>query len=163
MSWKWIEDYEDLYKIYPDGNVESYYSKTPRMLKPRIDAYGYKYVRLYKNGERKLHKIHRLLAKHFIENPNPIDFLVVDHIDRNKLNNNLENLRWATISINCRNKKSTGKYMRGVSKTANGKRFKVQIRINGKSKYLGTFDTELEANEVYMKKYNKIMEDFNNL
>ena len=160
----WIKNYEDLYKIYPNGDVERYYKNgNIKILKHSIDGKGYKYVQLCKNGKKKNHKIHRLLAIYFIKNPNPIDFLVVDHIDRNPLNNNLENLRWTTQSINCRNSKNKGKYMKGVFKNENGKKFIAKIYIDGKQIYLGVFDTELEAHNCYMASYNKIIEDFNNL
>ena len=154
---KWIKDYEDLYKIYPNGNVESYHSKNPRILKPFISNKGYKQVQLYKNGEKKIFLIHRLLAIHFIENPN--DYLFVDHIDINPLNNSLDNLRWVTKSINTRNCKNRGKYLKGVYK--HGKKFVAQIYIDGKSKHLGTFDTELEAHNCYMLEYDKLMNEFN--
>ena len=157
---KWIEGYEDLYKIYENGEVEKYYKNgNTIILKPWIDIVGYKRVGLCKNGKRKNFRIHRLLALHFIDNPN--DYLFVDHIDINKLNNNLENLRWVTQSINNRNKNNQGEYLKGVYK--NDKKFVAQIRIDKKHIYLGIFETELEAHNCYMKEYNKIMEDFNNL
>ena len=156
---KWIEGYEDLYKIYPNGDVESYHSKNPKILKNIIDRGGYKKLGLSKNDKRKSYRIHRLLAIHFIENPN--DYPCVDHIDRDKQNNNLNNLRWTTTSINCRNIKNYGKYMKGVHK--NGKRFEAAITIDKKYKYLGYFDTELEAHQAYMVEYNKIIKDFTNL
>ena len=156
-DWKWIDGYEDMYKIYKNGYVESYKRKNPIILKTQNSNCGYKQVQLCKNGERKYFKIHRLLAIHFIENPN--DYSVVDHIDRDKQNNNLENLRWVTRSINCRNQKNKGKCMKGVYK--HGKKFVAQIRIDGKIKYLGRFDTELEAHNCYMIKYNKFMNEFN--
>ena len=156
-DWKWIDGYEDMYKIYKNGSVESYKKSKPIILKTQINKCGYIRVQLCKNGERKKFSIHRLLAIHFINNPN--GYLVVDHIDINKLNNSLENLRWVTQSMNTRNQKNTGKYMKGVAKK--NKKFEAHITIKGKYKYLGTFNTELEANQAYMKEYDEIMNEFN--
>jgi len=88
------------YLIYPSGKVYSKVSK--RYLKPTLGNRGYFNVNLYKDGKEKKHQIHRLLALHFIENPDNKAF--VDHIDQNKTNNKLNNLRWATDSENGQNR-----------------------------------------------------------
>jgi hypothetical protein len=98
-----INGYEN-YLIYPDGKVWSKASK--RYLSPSHNDGGYLYVVLYKDGIPKTHKIHRLLAEHYI--PNPDNKPCVDHINRDKKDNSIENLRWATDSENGQN--------RGVSK-----------------------------------------------
>ena len=54
------------------------------------------------NGKRKGELIHRLVALHFVDNPN--NYTEVDHLDRDKENNNAENLRWCTRSDNNSNK-----------------------------------------------------------
>lgn len=58
-----------------------------------------------KNGKniRHMYFIHRLIAELFVENPNPNEYNVVDHIDGNKLNNNPTNLRWTNQKGNCNN------------------------------------------------------------
>lgn len=64
---------------------------------------GYCYVNLKAiNGKWKHELVHRLVALHFVDNPE--GKTEVDHIDRDKTNNNAENLRWATRSENNRNK-----------------------------------------------------------
>tara|TARA_R110000824_G_scaffold398008_1_gene601407 strand:- start:673 stop:1149 length:477 start_codon:yes stop_codon:yes gene_type:complete len=153
-DWKWIEGYEGLYKIYQNGDVERYYKNGNTLIKKTgFDGGSYKFVCLSKNDKKKNHSIHRLLAIYFIDNPN--NNPCVDHIDRNNQNNSLENLRWCSYSINNRNRKNMGKFMKGVTKR--GKKFVAQIWINGTSVHLGTFDTELEAHDCFMASYNTIM------
>ena len=159
MYCKWINEYEGLYKIYIDGTIERYYQNgKTRILKHNNNKCGYKLIDLYKNSKRKTLKIHRLLAIHFIVQPDNCP--IVDHIDRNPLNNNLENLRWTTYSINCRNKRNTGRYLKGVSKNKKGNKYQSKITIDRKLKHLGSFNTELEAHNCYMIEYNKIMNEF---
>lgn len=62
------------------------------------DYYGYKRVK-YKG---KIYRVHRLVAETFIPNPN--NYPTVDHIDRNSINNIVENLRWADMSLQCYNR-----------------------------------------------------------
>ena len=87
--------YEGLYQINKNGQVWS--CRYNRFLKPQNNK-GYLMVTLSKN---KKYKVHRLLAIQFI--PNPDNLPIIDHIDQNKSNNTLENLRWATNSINQQN------------------------------------------------------------
>ena len=98
-----IKGYEN-YEIDVWGNVWSKQNK--KFLKPQLDKDGYSKVVLFKDGKPKYVRLHRLLALQFIENPDNLP--VVDHIDRDKSNNNLDNLRWVTQSQNCRNKDCKG-------------------------------------------------------
>ena len=144
-----IKDYPN-YLIYDDGRVYSKYLKG-RFLKPRLNSHGYVQVALYNDNKRKGMLVSRLVALHYIDNPE--NKLEVDHIDRNRLNNNIENLRWVTHSDNNRNKDITGAIpFRGVSKHRN--RFQARIKIDGKLKHLGYYDTPEEASEAYIKYCN---------
>lgn len=64
-----------------------------------VNSRGYLIVRL---ADNKTYSVHRLIAEAFISNPE--NKPTVDHIDRNKLNNFVSNLRWATISEQIRNR-----------------------------------------------------------
>ena len=71
------------------------------MLTPRVDAFGYPTIKLYKNGKKKWYKIHRIVALAFI--PNPENKQCIDHINTNKKDNRVENLRWCTVKENVNN------------------------------------------------------------
>jgi len=83
---------DDTYTIFISGKVIN--TKTNKELTHSLSSNGYLIVSLY----RKAKKLHRLLAKAFIQNPN--SYPVINHIDGNKLNNELDNLEWCTYSHN---------------------------------------------------------------
>ena len=92
---KQIYNYDN-YMIDENGNV--FNKIINKYLKGSIGENGYKYYRLYQNNHKKMYYAHRLVAEHFLNNPN--NFPVVNHIDGNKLNNNINNLQWVTYSEN---------------------------------------------------------------
>ena len=139
-----IKDYPN-YLIYDDGRVWSNQGKG-RFLKPNISSVGYYYVNLCKDGKKKMMSLHRLVALHYIDNPENKE--QVDHIDRNPLNNDISNLRWVTRSENNLNKDVYGVIpFRGVTKHRN--KFQACIYIDGKRKHIGIFDTPEEAGEAF--------------
>lgn len=85
----------DNYEIDEYGNVFSLSSQI--YLKPHLDRYGYLYVTI--KGSHK--KVHRLVAEAFLENKK--EKPCIDHIDRNKLNNHVSNLRFVTHKENSNN------------------------------------------------------------
>ena len=78
---------------------------TNKILKTNINHDGYKRIGLTSNdGIRKKCQLHRLIAKQWITNPDPIHKKQVDHINRDRLDNHISNLRWASSSENTLNK-----------------------------------------------------------
>ncbi len=144
--WKPIKNYEGFYEVSNLGRVKSltrYVNHSRggkqilkgRILKPRIPKkIKYHSVALNKNANAKSFYIHYLVASTFIkcdENKN----LVIDHIDNDKSNNKVSNLRYCTQRENLNNRSlisATG-YV-GVSKNPPNykNRYRARIRINNK-------------------------------
>lgn len=91
---KRVDDFPN-YLIDEDGNV--FREKTMRKLKPSYSK-GYSYVALCRNHEVKRCRVHRLVAKAYI--PNPDGLPCINHKDENKKNNNVNNLEWCTWRYN---------------------------------------------------------------
>lgn len=101
-EWTDIKGYEGYYQISNLGRVKSLERKHSN---GKIDTHlvklskrNYYTVTLWKNGKGKTYSIHRLVAEHFIPNPNNYKF--VNHKDENKYNNSIDNLEWCTQFYN---------------------------------------------------------------
>ena len=96
-KWRDIPGYEGFYQVSDLGNIRSIRFNKIRNMKS-WDSHGYRAVELCMNNNRYTVGIHRLVALTFI--PNPENKPEVNHKDRNKSNNNVENLEWVTQSEN---------------------------------------------------------------
>ena len=94
--WEKISGYNTNYEISNHGNIRNI--RSGKNLSGSIDSHGYKYVFLTKIKKHKFHNIHRLVAIAFISNPEGKP--QVNHINRIKIDNRVENLEWVTAKEN---------------------------------------------------------------
>ena len=139
-EYKPILDYPN-YEVSNFGNVRSFKYNETRLLKPFIDNHGYLGVKLCKNNQIINKRIHRLVALAFL--PNPDNKPEIDHIDRNKTNNVVSNLRWVTSSENNLNRRT--RELLGITFNKKDRLFIVQFVRNKKKYYFGCRKTLEEA------------------
>lgn len=95
-KWVDIKGYENKYAISNFGRIKSI--KANLIMKPMKCTNGYLCACLWKNNRQKKILVHRLVALHFISNPE--NYEDVNHIDENKENNRVDNLQWCSHSFN---------------------------------------------------------------
>ena len=137
---KHIDEYEDL--IYKDGEL---YLKIGWM-----SSAGYKQCR-YKGKD---YQLHRLI--YLYHNKSIPDGCVIDHINRDKGDNRIENLRAITRQENSWNNGAKGYFW-----SKDHKKWRAKIGLDGKRIHLGLFEKEEDAREAYLKakeKYHLIKE-----
>lgn len=132
--WKTISDFNK-YEVSNYGRIRN---KKGNILKPRPMTSGYSFVALRKGGGTYQRSIHRLVATEFI--PKPVDKNIVHHIDENKKNNHVDNLKWCTQMENIH-------YGTGLSKmgTAHKKPIIMITPDNKEIKYKSALDCENET------------------
>lgn len=140
--WKPVLGHEEYYDVSNFGNVKS--KRSGKIIKPGITDRGYAQLSVSINGKRYTKNLNRVVAEAFF---GKID-VHVDHIDGNKLNNNITNLRPCNARENLLYHYKS-KYP-GAVLNRNKKRWRSYIRIKNKNKWLGTFDTQKEASDRYL-------------
>lgn len=102
-QWKEIQGYNGRYFISSNGQIKNKYGK---ILKPWIRN-GYYTIGLMVNKKRTNYYVHRLVAEYFLSNPDK-QRNFVNHLDGDKLNNNVSNLEWCTRQENAQHAYETG-------------------------------------------------------
>ena len=113
------------YLINKEGQVWSKYYK--RFIKPHTDSKGY--LRVYicdDNKKQSNFSVHRLLGLQYIDNPS--NLCIIDHIDGNRQNNSLDNLRWVDAMTNSNNRIKRGSIYQDKNKYGC---WRAKIVING--------------------------------
>lgn len=104
-------------------------------------AYGYYRVRI-RLGDKIINVSNHKLGWYLYYNEVPT---IIDHIDRDKTNNRIDNLRIVTHQENCFNKDPKGYYFDKVNR-----KYSAYITLNNKRHYLGLYKTEQEAHQAYL-------------
>jgi hypothetical protein len=157
---KTIDGFEN-YEISNLGNVRN--NKTGRFLKVNVNCWGYCYIGLQKDKKRETKRIHRLVAETFIKKI--VDKSFVDHIDNNKLNNSVINLRWCTKQENNRNKslqKNNTSGTKGVVFEKRKNQWRSRITINGVLHHIGYYDKLEDAVQARREKAKELFGEFIN-
>lgn len=137
---------------YPHLNGDSYYTNVlfqSAMLQPRVDAPDLPLVAKYrwymKDGYAVTSIAGKRIKMHHLIVGKPPAGKEVDHENKDRLDNRRANLRFLTRQQNAKNH-SVGKGYR-----QRGKRWEAYIQADGKQTYLGTFDTEIQAEEAHLE------------
>jgi len=142
-EWRQIIDYPDYY-ISNLGNIKSFKRGKEKILKQSNGKDGYFVITIGIN--KKQFRVHRLIAKHFLEDYS--EDLFVDHIDRNRINNNIKNLRMVTNSMNSRNR-SKRLYLTSKFKGVCFHKIRNKWIASIARKHLGYFEKEEDAAKAY--------------
>ena len=156
--WKTVKDFED-YQVSDNGDAKSLKKGGERILKPQPSSNGYLTVCFWKEGKHYTKSVHRLVAEAFI--PNPDNLRDVDHINGDRTDNRVENLRW------CRHKDNTNYDIcrQRMSEAHTGKKLSEQHRDNiskaNKGKPKPHFEVKIDQytlDDVFVRTWKSTME-----
>jgi len=115
-QWKDVCGFEGVYQISTHGRIRRFWPNSDhgyKMLNPWVDRKtGYKRVDLCINKKKDVRRVHQLMLETFVCPRQPL--MEGRHLDGNRQNNHLNNLRWGTKSENQQDRKVHGTNNRGI-------------------------------------------------
>jgi hypothetical protein len=151
IEWRTIEGYPN-YKIGTNGEIK----RNEQIVKLTPHSGGYRVINLHNEGcESSVQYVHRIVAVTFISNPG--NKRVVDHINNDRSDNRVENLRWTTQSENCINIPTRAKNRHIYSSSPRS--HLVKILRNGKwvfNKRFSTLEEAIAARDDFLKQFESI-------
>lgn len=136
-------------RFRPHGKTNHLQRVKGKVLQPGTNNAGYLWVNL----KNKHVQLHRLVAEHFLI-PASEYLTEVNHIDGDRHNNHVSNLEWSSRqlnsvhAVNCGLKQSSSKHC-NIRYDPKRKKYRVRVSFNKERKFIGNFDTEIEAVEAY--------------
>ena len=130
-EWKPVVGYE-LYQVSSTGIIKN---KHEHVMSTHAVPGGYLQVQFSNSGKSKSKLVHCVVAEAFV--PNPDNMREVDHINRNRTDNRVENLRWSTRRDNCLNTHRHDREMYGITLVKN--RYKVRLTFHNRNITIGRY------------------------
>ena len=149
------------YEVSNFGRVRNF--KSSKLMSLSKNSDGYYHIQFCKNGKFKTKRVHRLVAETFI--PNIHNKSCIDHINNDKNDNNVLNLRWVSIDENCMNRSlncNNKSNFKGVNWYKSKNKWNAQIQVRGKKYNLGYFDKIEDAVNARVKKAKELFGDYIN-
>lgn len=146
-EWKDIKGFEGIYQVSNYGIIKSLdrYDSRNRFRKGRImplllNTDGYFQLKLCKDGRYNTVAVHRIVAKHFLEYPIDGKIYEVNHIDRDRTNNRVDNLEYLTHKENVRHSSITGSYSRFGDRNSRAVKILMTDNLTGNKIKFNTID-----------------------
>jgi len=160
--WRPVVGFEGFYEVSDLGRIKSLprersngkgrWISREKILSHGVNQNGYEHVTLQVKGKSKSLRVHSIVSAAFLGERNGLD---IDHIDGNKRNNRADNLQLISRRANTNKgragllKKNKGSRFTGVNFDKDRGKWRAVIYIDGKTKFLGRFDSEEKAAEAY--------------
>ena len=147
--WAQIPEFPD-YEVSTEGQVRKFGQRGVKTLTLRTD--GYIVTGLMYQAVQYMRLVHCLVLPTFLPNPAPWHYNCCDHINGDRTDNRLVNLRWSNKPLNGWNRVNAKGW------TPSGNRYQARIRVLGHLKGLGSYDTSEEAHARYLEERGRLQE-----